>query len=67
MAEPVSDLKKPEPIESLVGRALKAFDEAEGIIVDLALLYDPHSTRDLRELVIAAREWIRKHGRSKKG
>ena len=62
MAEPV----KPERITDMVDRALKAFDEAEAIIVDLAIIHDGRAGRPLNELVIAAREWVRKHERPEK-
>jgi len=62
VAEPV----KPERITDMVDRALKAFDEAEAIIVDLARSHEGSFSRSVNELVIAAREWVRKYERPEK-
>lgn len=59
-------MEKPERITDMVTRALAAFDWAEAIVVDLALVHDPRAPRDLNALVRDAREWVRRYERPEK-
>jgi hypothetical protein len=50
-------------VKSTVERLTRERAEAEAIILDLALIHDGRAARNLNELVIAAREWMRSHER----
>jgi hypothetical protein len=74
VAEPVKDdgdcFYTPEVIRiyrRTLWKQRQRIERAEQIILDLALIHDPRRTRELGELVIAARDWLRKEPERKRG